>query len=332
MCLCVCVLQTKASVSGPSTDSWPSMTVPQGTFTSGVCFIWFEPKAKKLYVDAFFSCYGSFLNRTVCSGKLMSRCNEPYAATWVRTFTSLIDQRCLRTYFLNCSSELTCSKIPTKLLPREDEKPADNVPLLHVDLVQNAQLFQQLDLIKADHLLPTHEPLQSELTPPLLGSHRSAFDAHPDVIVAFRPGIEPTNRTKGEKWTPAQPNWMKMVWKPSEILSYPSLATPRQPDMYCNTNEEGENHIKRAQRQDERIMTVSRCVAVNSLLLKWQPWDTNSWQQWPSVCQSSGWLYDTYDKKELTTGTKGTWLNFPEFASSISVGLCGNLTIIRTLP
>lgn len=67
------------------------------------------------------------------------------------------------------------------------------------DLVQNAQLFQQLDLVKVFyHILPTHEPLQSELTPPLLGSLRSTFGAHLNVVAAFRPGVEPMNRTMGK--------------------------------------------------------------------------------------------------------------------------------------
>lgn len=65
------------------------------------------------------------------------------------------------------------------------------------DFVQNVQFFQQLDLIKADHVLPTHEPLQNELTPPLLGSLRSAFGVHLNVVATFRLGIEQTNRTKG---------------------------------------------------------------------------------------------------------------------------------------
>lgn len=59
----------------------------EGTFTSGIWFIWPEPKViKKLYIAAIFlSCFGSFSHQAVCSGsdRLMGWWNDQNAATQI---------------------------------------------------------------------------------------------------------------------------------------------------------------------------------------------------------------------------------------------------------
>lgn len=64
-------------------------------------------------------------------------CSADESVQWTKmqqhesTFTSLIGQRCLGMHFLDCSSELTCRKIPTKLLEVTTERRKSQQTMCH---------------------------------------------------------------------------------------------------------------------------------------------------------------------------------------------------------